>query len=292
MFVSTKLLALNPDWRVRLICALGRSLKRWLDLRTRLIYCEEMLVCYLLLLMTVQLVAQPLSVYSEFAQLDSGGRVIAPADPREIDSPAMARNAFTSLQVVVQVQQGHPYLLQVGQNPGNRLRVTVYRERGNSLEPVELPYRGESTQVFWMDVWVPAAVAVQRIKIEPQLEIGGDWWVHPMEARIKQATMEESKMREKGSAAPFAVMKRFVCGGSNIQYALGGEIPSITQFHFRNAQQDVELAAKATSQIRAGYLAQPRMEQLKTFLGGCSKLATDRNPESYLLIRDFLLKLP
>jgi len=55
--------------------------------------------------------AQPLRVYSEFAQIDATGRVTAPAEPREILSPAIARNAFSSFQVVVDVARGTSYQL-------------------------------------------------------------------------------------------------------------------------------------------------------------------------------------
>ena len=96
---------------------------------------------------------QPLRVYSEFAQIDATGKVTAPAEPREILSPAIARNAFSSFQVVVDVPQGTPYQLYVAQNPENAVEVTLYRENGDKLERVEQPVSGDSTQVFWMDLW-------------------------------------------------------------------------------------------------------------------------------------------
>src|SRR5579862_8043588 len=97
--------------------------------------------------------AQPLRVYSEFAQIDAAGKVTAPAEPREILSPAIARNAFSSFQVVVDVPRGTPYQLYVAQNPENAVEVTLYRENGDKLERVEQPVSGDRTQVFWMDLW-------------------------------------------------------------------------------------------------------------------------------------------
>ena len=96
--------------------------------------------------------AQPLRVYSEFAKIDATGHVTAPAEPREILSPAIARNAFSSFQVVVDVPRGTPYQLYIAQNPENAVEVTLYRENGEKLERVEQPVSGNSTQVFWMDL--------------------------------------------------------------------------------------------------------------------------------------------
>src|ERR1700733_6174718 len=61
--------------------------------------------------------AQPLSVYSEFARINASGEVTAPETPREILSPALVRNGFTSFQVVVQAPADRQWWLFVGQNP-------------------------------------------------------------------------------------------------------------------------------------------------------------------------------
>src|ERR1041385_2485379 len=128
-----------------------------------------------------QVSAQSVLVYSEFARINEKGVVTAPAQPREILSPAIVRNGFTSFQIVVEVEPDTPYWLYVGQNPENAVRVTVYRESGEKLEPVELPVGGKSTQVFWMDVWADRDAPVRRIKVQPQLSVKGDWVEYPME---------------------------------------------------------------------------------------------------------------
>ena len=133
--------------------------------------------------------AQSLRVYSEFAQIDATGKVTAPAEPREILSPAIARNAFSSFQVVVDVPSGTPYQLYVAQNPENAVEVTLYRENGDKLEKVEQPVSGDATQVFWMDLWTARDAPVQRIKVEPQLHVNNDWVIYPMEARVMEATV-------------------------------------------------------------------------------------------------------
>src|SRR5258708_14870810 len=109
--------------------------------------------------------AQSLTVYSEFARLDKSGRVTSPETPREILSPALARNAFTSFQVVVEAEAGLRWRLYVGQNPDNAVRVTMYRESGEALEKVDIPVEGDGAQVFWMDLWVDRNAPVQRIKV-------------------------------------------------------------------------------------------------------------------------------
>src|SRR5260370_42579381 len=63
-------------------------------------------VCALVSLAFSSIVAaQPLSVYSEFARIDAKGNVTSPESPREILSPALARNAFATFQVVVQAPE-------------------------------------------------------------------------------------------------------------------------------------------------------------------------------------------
>src|ERR1700746_3731643 len=115
------------------------------------------------------LCAQTVQVYSEFAQLSDAGDVIAPANPREILSPAVARNAFSSFQIAIQVPKGTKFLVYMGQNPEDAAKVTLYRRRADTLEPIELPYSGESSQVLWMDLWLDANAPVRRVKIEPQV---------------------------------------------------------------------------------------------------------------------------
>ena len=69
------------------------------------------------------------------------------------------------------------------------MEVTLYRENGDKLERVEQPVSGNSTQVFWMDLWTARDAPVQRIKVEPQLHVNNDWVIYPMEARVMSATV-------------------------------------------------------------------------------------------------------
>jgi len=226
-------------------------------------------------MVTIPVCAQPLHVYSELARTDAGGEVTAPQNPRKILSPAIARNAFTSFQVVVQVPKSTHYVLYVGQNPEAAVQVTLYREAGDRLDLVELPYEDDATRVFWMDVWADRTAPVRRIKVEPQLWIDGDWVTYPMEVRVVDATVPDGK-RRGGLVPPADVMRSHLCGIP--EEALPSDSLSVVSSRFRNAQQDVALAARASK------------EDLQRLFGPCNS-APPSNPEWYLRIRDYLYRL-
>ena len=220
---------------------------------------------FLLLLPAVW--SQPLRVYSEFAQIDATGKVTAPAEPREILSPAIARNAYSSFQVVVDVPRGTSFQLYVAQNPENAVDVTLYRENGDKLEKVVQPVSGTGTQVFWMDLWTSREAPVARIKVEPQLHVNNDWVIYPMEARVMEAKVIDSV---KSSVT----LDQLLCGGLTPAAS-----PDVRRMHIRNAQQDIALASAA-----------PKEDLRKLGVGGCdAPLSND--PELYLRIRDYLLRL-
>ncbi len=228
-----------------------------------------------LLALTVPLAAQPLRVYSELARIDAAGEVTAPGNPREILSPAVARNAFASFQVVVQVPKGSLYRLYIGQNPEDAARVALYRQSGGRLEPVELPYESDATQIFWMDVWVERGVPVRRIKVEPQVWIDNDWVTYPMEVRVVDATVPDGRGPE-GAAAPAEVMRAYLCGTKTATQAPQRLTPE--GLRFRNVQQDLALARQA-----------PKAELQK--LAGACEAPLPPDPEWYLRIRDYLFRL-
>lgn len=218
---------------------------------------------FLLLLPAVW--SQPLRVYSEFVKIDATGKVTAPAEPREILSPAIARNAFSSFQVVVDVPRGTPYQLYVAQNPENSVEVTLYRENSEKLERVEQPVSGNSTQVFWMDLWTARDAPVARIKVEPQLHVNNDWVIYPMEARVMSATVPDGKKTNfsdfcKSVIAPLRSRSGTV---------------SVSGFHLRNMEQDVALAS---------------LDPVQSIPCDASRQGQD-DPEWYLRTRDYLLRL-
>ncbi len=233
--------------------------------------------------------AQSVGVYSEFARIDDAGRVIAPEAPREILSPAVVRNGFTSFQVVVEAPAEAKWWLFVGQNPENSVKLTMYRELGpesdNALAPVDLPYRSSGTQVLWLDLWTDEKAPVKRIKVEPELNINENWVTYPIEARVMEARIPPaSSSLPTANLEPAFWMRTFVCGlptyvSGNIS-TLSGLRPSPAGLRLRNSQQDVRLMEAHTAE----------KEDVKKLLGGCDA-PVPADPESYLRIRDYLFRL-
>lgn len=211
-------------------------------------------------------VAQPVRVFSEFARIDAMGNVTAPETPREILSPAIVRNGYTSFQVVIQAQPGTRFLMHMGQNPDNAVQVTLYRRVGAQLEHVELPYESSGTEVLWMDVFAERSASVRRVKLEPQVNINGDWIIYPMEVRVRDPQVPD--------VLPPATLRTLLCGGVSAAGIPAGT--AVAQMHLRNERQDAALATQATPADR---------DELKKRLGGCNARAP-ADPEAYLKVRD------
>lgn len=217
--------------------------------------------------------AQTVQVYSEFARLSESGEPLTPADPREILSPAVARNAFSTFQIAIQAPQGSKYNVFVGQNPDGAVKVALYRKASDKLEPVGLPYEGVSSQVLWLDVWVDAAAPVRRVKVEPQVFIDGVWIGYPMEVRVSDAVVPDHPP-PAGVASPFDVAHAFLCGGK--LPLIAGRVPVGADLQFRNAQQDVALLAQSSAAQRG---------EARKALGGCTGPPAG-DAELYLRLRD------
>jgi hypothetical protein len=231
--------------------------------------------------------AQPLSVYSEFARIDPQGNVVAPETPREIISPALIRNGFTSFQVVVQVPMNTPYMLRIGQNPDNAAKVTLYRFAERRVDPIAEPVNGDATQIFWMDVWIDKDAPVRRIKVEPQLFVNGDWVIYPMEMRVREQIVPDAPTTAGSAvtASPFDLLRGYLCDGKHTESRPGnaviedGRAATADDLHVRNARQDVALASA---------LPQADREELRKRMGGCNARVPE-NPEFYLRLRDYFV---
>jgi len=206
--------------------------------------------------------AQPLTVYSDLAEIDSNGKVTAPESPREILSPAVVRNGFTSFQVVVEAPADKKWWLFVGQNPENSFKVTIYKESGNALDPVELPRQSSGTEVLWIDVWTDANAPIRRVKLEPEVNLEDDWVIYPIEARVMDAKVPD------GSQPATALCGLPKPDASN----------QIAALRYRNALQDAALSTLAHA------------DELKKVSVSCDTSSAE-NPEQYLRIRDYLLRL-
>lgn len=254
--------------------------------------------------------AQSLQVYTEFTRIDPFGEVVEPDrgenDPREVLSPALARNAVSGFHLVVSGPAGARYTLYVGQNPENAVTVALYKEKyvqvngkwiPDELEPVPLPYtgtigdseiKGQTAQAFWMDLIVAREAPVERIKVEPQASFDDRWARYPMEARIV-VSAAPNKLPKPSILLPSAaspadysalrIFKEKLCG---IGEKTEKKFPlSIREMIARDAVQDAAMAS-----------AVPR-EELWTMLGAGDRAQWCRTeepnragPEWYLKVRD------
>lgn len=156
--------------------------------------------------------AQSLRVVSEFQRYGPFGAVL-PVDrldqPREILSPALARNAYTSFRIVVNIPAETPYFLYVQSNPANLFEMTLYKELyvkagehwiPDVLEETKIPtfgmlpyppspILGQNTVSYWLDIRVPADAPVRRARLEVLMKVGNRWVIYPMEVRIVEANV-------------------------------------------------------------------------------------------------------
>lgn len=204
--------------------------------------------------------AQEIRVLSEFRRVDSTGQIVtadAVGSPREILSPALVRNGYSSFRIVMELPAGAEVWLEVAQNPENSVAVTLYEEEpGGRLRKVPMPYLsklppGITTATLWMDLWVKPDAPIDRIKIEPQMRHAGHWYIYPMEARIVKPAARSTSAGPApnppaGSAADAAVMQLLrerLCGTRQARAVAA--TPSHWQFTRRNAAQDLSLGDRA-----------------------------------------------
>jgi hypothetical protein len=161
--------------------------------------------------------AQDIRIYSEFERFDPFGNPV-PQDrdmtPREILSPAMARNGHLSVHVVITAPAGTNYFLYAGTNPPGILRVKIYREHFTRcgtdsfcpdwLTEQSSPSFGaipelvrdlshpamnqQTTRCYLFDIEAPADTPPRRVRVEALMKTG-TWYVAPMEVRIVAPTV-------------------------------------------------------------------------------------------------------
>jgi hypothetical protein len=184
-----------------------------------------------------------LRVFSEFTRIDPFGQIVpedhGSAEPRHILSPGVPRNAFSSLRIVVSFDKPGKYILDIGQNPENAVKATLYKEKfekagdrwiPDGLVPVKIPYEssfpeegvpGQTVVTFWLDMWVARTAPVDRIKVEPQLWLStaDDWFTYPMEVRILEtvipnltaSTATLPAVTDRSDAAAIAPLRAAFC---------------------------------------------------------------------------------
>ena len=258
--------------------------------------------------------AQPqpvsLEIHSEFQRVDPFGNIVAidrSASPREILSPAVARNAYASFHVVVSAPPGTNYFLYVVPNPLNACGVEMYKEHftrttggwipdaltqlhrlpdfGFIPDPLErVP--GQTARAYLLDLWIPQDSPWDGFRLEVQLKIG-TWIVRPMEIRILRARVPDLRPLPKGPVKPLSPIEaRADAPAQEVleAYIAGGEAPAtegplnLRAIVRRNAIQDMALARSLDN----GLAGPPVLKKM------LDALAPDSGAEGYLHIRDLI----
>lgn len=270
-----------------------------------------------LVLLAAACSGQTLAVYSPLTRLDPAGQIVKPdrgrAEPRHILSPGVPRNAYSSVRIVVEMDKPEAYILDIGQNPENAVKATLYRENfgetalgfmPDTMQAVAIPYRGFPTDfrfpgqrvvTFWLDMWVDAKAAVDRIKVEPQLYVESEkeWYTYPMEVRIQEPVVPAHKaasgalppVTEPADSVTFGPLQGLFCGAPATKAEAAGPVTG-RQLMRRNVAQHLALI-KDKAAAQAAFSKASGMD-LKTW---CAKPVTPpRGPEWYLRFRDLIYR--
>jgi hypothetical protein len=227
---------------------------------------------FLFLLLAASASGQSISVYTEMQRVGPFGKVVQADRPtpgtrsREVLSPALARNAFSSFHVVVEPPPGTPYWLYIGLNPEDVIEAKLYKEIfelrdgewvPDKLVKVDLPYNGlvpekgipgQTVEVFLLDLFVPRNAEVRRMKVEPQMWIPDRWITYPMEARLVSRQLL-TPAPKRGEIAPIdspadatyrAVFSATFC--NSVENKASDPPLTIRSLLLRNARQDAGLA--------------------------------------------------
>jgi hypothetical protein len=266
----------------------------------------------LLLLTAGMLPAQTVRIFSELQRIDPFGNVLEidrSPSPREIISPAIARNSFASFHIAVSVPPGQNYFLHVQSQPPGILGIRLYKEQflhfhgdwiPDTLQEVAtpafgvipeglVPLPGQTSRDYLLDIWAPPDAEVgRRVRVEVLLKLG-TWMVAPMEVRITTPVLHEPA---NASQAPLPALDE--PADSAGVHALTAHFSGLTEWNRapiltvrdvlrRNAQQDMLLAGPRASPALWLRSASQIVNGWGMFPSGA---------EWYLRIRDMLISQP
>lgn len=230
----------------------------------------------LLFLGAQPLAAQSLQLFTEFQRIDPFGEILSldrSPSPRELISPAAARNSFISFHIAASVPPGQTYFLFTQDNPPGILKLQLYKEHfvkehglwiPDTLTPTANPSFGvipdaqsgipdQTSRDYLLDIWVPPDAEVgRRVRVEVLLKYG-TWTIIPMELRIVDALVHPPP-----NPVPAALPAIDDPADTAAQHALASRLAgidewngneplfSVRQILRRNAQQDMALAAADT----------------------------------------------
>jgi hypothetical protein len=273
----------------------------------------------------VEIDAQEIRIYSEFERFDPFGNPVAQDRdmvPREILSPAMARNGHLSVHVVVTAPAGTNYFLYVATNPADILQVRIYREHftrcGDGYCPDWLTEQNspsfgaipellhdlsrpamnnQTTRCYLFDILAPADTPPRRVRVEALLKTG-TWFVAPMEVRIVAPSVPENPVPSAARriiAEDLAPLEAPSSATAEIQLFryLGGLPPEwprqllrLRDIIQRNAAEDMLLARSLDNTAAVNGRPFPELNLLSWWPFVYPRLGA----EWYLKVRDFLYR--
>ena len=269
--------------------------------------------CLLLLAASgAALCGQRVSVWSEFQRLRPDGEVVAAdrvAARREILSPALVRNGWVSLLFSVEAPAAENYTVYIAQNPDTTAKAAIYQleysEHGgewvpDGLKAVAQPVQaalseGQKTQLYLLDLFLPADTPVERFRLEIQLHAAGRWTIYPMEMRPVE-TVAPAAAPLRGVLAPVAAradetlrlaLRDALCGAGAGPVQRLDSLRAVT---LRNALQDLAIAAGGGGEVSGSLLERlPRAGGWKSKEEFCaSERPAPRGAEWWLRVRDHL----
>lgn len=256
--------------------------------------------------------AQEIRIYSEFQRFDPFGHPVVPdrgLAPREILSPAIARNGHLSVHVVITAPKGTNYFLYAASNPANLVDLTLYREYfapcgtgycPDWLTPQPSPtfgaipeslfqMDGQNTRCYLLDIYAHPDTQPRRVRVEALLKVG-TWQVAPMEVRIMAPTVPSgpavNALERRDELAPLdepataTALTQLLHGVANRPPVMPASLLRLRQFSQRNAAEDMLLAHS---------LARPGQNFPElNWLSLTPALWPRLGAEWYLRVRDFL----
>jgi hypothetical protein len=218
-------------------------------------------------------VVREVRLLSEFQRMDPFGEILAvdrAVKPREILSPAVARNSFFSVQFAVTADHMATYFLAIQSYPEKVFKWRLYRQgyskQGSAWVPDTLveeqpPYfqtmpdptvniPGQRTQTYLLDVWVPPETPSSGARLEVLVK-SDTWRIAPMEMRILPVTIPESvAVTSVVSPLPDPGLSADATAAKALATFLAGEPLGIPEVEprtlraiiYRNALQDLALS--------------------------------------------------
>jgi hypothetical protein len=252
-----------------------------------------------------------LRVYSEMQRVDPFGRIVEMdrgEKPRELLSPAVARNGYFSYHIAVTAPARSMYFLAVQMYPPDALRWKLYEEKfaydgkrwiPDALQEMASPYfgvvpdpeqsvPGQTTCVYLLDVFVPPDTPPSQVRLEVLAKFD-TWRMWPMEVRIPGASIPGLRsapltsllppLTDPADSAATAVWRAWVEGRDE---PTGNVVRSVRSVIWRNAVQDVALARSLESRLGR--------EELRRKLEALPAAARNAGAERYLKVRDYLIR--